>query len=73
MDESDLKVLGACVICAALLVVARARAGELPAEIRASRSTPAPHSRVTNHVSAATTIAPRTSRSREAFTTAGRS
>jgi quercetin dioxygenase-like cupin family protein len=30
MDESDLKVLGACIVCAVLLVAVRARAADAP-------------------------------------------
>jgi hypothetical protein len=37
MDESDLKVLGACVICAALLIAARSHAADAPASKGPSR------------------------------------
>ena len=73
MDESDLKVLGACVICAALVVVARARAGETSIESANTSPTPAVHSLVTNQVSAATTTTPTMNRTYDAFTTAGSS
>jgi len=68
MDESELKVLGACLVCAVLLVTMRARAADAPVTNGPSRQ-PAIHSRVTNQVSAAMTIAPTMSRTFDALTT----